>query len=79
MSPTVFRFKGYRFFFFSREEDRIHIHVIHAEGEAKIWIEPEIQVESLYGLNSKQVKEIVEQIKEHENAIRESWSNHFGQ
>lgn len=72
MSPTVFRFKGYRFFFFSREEDRIHIHVIHAEGEAKIWIEPEIEVESVYGLNSKQVKEILEQAMEHEDEIRES-------
>lgn len=79
MSPTVFRYKGYRFFFFSREEDRLHIHVIHAEGEAKIWIEPEIEVESVYGLNSKQVKEILEQVMEHENEIRESWDHHFGQ
>ncbi|MEX0723996.1 MAG: DUF4160 domain-containing protein [Gracilimonas sp.] len=79
MSPTVFRFKGYRFFFFSREEDRIHIHVIHAEGEAKIWIEPNIEIESAYGLNSKQVNEILEQVKEHEDEIRQSWNNHFGQ
>ncbi|SMO36476.1 DUF4160 domain-containing protein [Gracilimonas mengyeensis] len=77
MSPTVFRFKGYRFFFFSREEDRIHIHVIHAEGEAKIWIEPQIEIETSYGLNSKQLKEILEQVNEHENEIRESWNNHF--
>ena len=26
MSPTVFRYKGYRFFFFSREEVRMHVH-----------------------------------------------------
>ena len=35
MSPTVFREKGYRFFFFSREEPRVHVHVICADGEAK--------------------------------------------
>ncbi|MFN7338865.1 MAG: DUF4160 domain-containing protein, partial [bacterium] len=27
MSPTVFREDGYRFFFFSREETRMHVHV----------------------------------------------------
>jgi len=40
MSPTVFREKGYRFFFFSREETRMHIHVISGDGEAKFWLEP---------------------------------------
>lgn len=38
MSPTVFRVKDYRFFFFSREETRAHIHVSSPEGEAKFWI-----------------------------------------
>jgi hypothetical protein len=27
MSPTVFKYKNYRFFFFSLEEKRIHVHV----------------------------------------------------
>jgi len=27
MSPTIFREKGLRFFFFSREEARLHVHV----------------------------------------------------
>jgi hypothetical protein len=40
MSPTVFREGPFRFFFFSREEDRLHIHVQSAEGEAKFWVEP---------------------------------------
>lgn len=79
MTPTVFRFKGYRFFFFSREEKRMHIHVVHADGEAKIWIEPRIEVEKSHGLSSKQVSEILQLVIEHENEIRKSWSNHFGQ
>jgi len=44
MSPTVFRESGYRFFFFSREEKRMHVHVISSEGEAKYWLEPEIEL-----------------------------------
>ncbi|HUE89763.1 MAG TPA: DUF4160 domain-containing protein, partial [Vicinamibacterales bacterium] len=39
VSPTVLRVKGFRFYFFSREEPRAHVHVQHAEGEAKFWIE----------------------------------------
>jgi hypothetical protein len=35
MSPTVFRDGPFRFFFFSREESRLHIHVQTADAEAK--------------------------------------------
>jgi hypothetical protein len=34
MRTTVFREKGFRFLFFSREETRIHVHVQCADGEA---------------------------------------------
>lgn len=38
MSPAIFREGGFRFYFFSREEPRIHVHVHGADGEAKFWI-----------------------------------------
>ncbi|MBW2186575.1 MAG: DUF4160 domain-containing protein [Deltaproteobacteria bacterium] len=38
MSPTVFKESGYRFFFFSREEARMHVHVHCEGGEAKFWL-----------------------------------------
>ena len=34
MSPSIFREKGYRFYFLSNEEERIHIHVTCEDGEA---------------------------------------------
>ncbi|XWN38276.1 MAG: DUF4160 domain-containing protein [Balneola sp.] len=77
MSPTIFRYKGYRFFFFSREEERIHVHVIHAEGEAKIWLEPKIELNKSVGLNSKQISEILDQVEKHEKEIIKSWNDHF--
>ncbi|MCY4362090.1 MAG: DUF4160 domain-containing protein [Gammaproteobacteria bacterium] len=43
MSPTIFRAHGYRFFFF-QEKKRKHVHVLSAEGEAKFWLEPEIEL-----------------------------------
>ena len=35
MAPTVVRDGQFRLFFFSREEERIHVHVAHPDGEAK--------------------------------------------
>ena len=57
MAPTVFREGSFRFFFFSREESRIHIHVARTDGEAKFWLEPSIELALNKGLNIKQVSE----------------------
>lgn len=77
MSPTIFRAEGLRFFFFSREEARIHVHVLGADGEAKIWMEPEIQVARNYGLSRKKLKTALRLVKEREDEIREAWGEHF--
>ena len=44
MSPTIFRERGFRFFFFSREESRMHVHVQHASDEAKFWLDPAVEL-----------------------------------
>jgi hypothetical protein len=77
MSPTVFRYKGYQFFFFSREENRMHIHVYSAEGEAKFWLEPVTALENNYGFKIHQLREIQKIIEEHKNEIEKSWKKHF--
>ena len=56
MSPTVYREDGYRFFFFSREENRMHIHVVSNDGEAKFWLEPEIELAVNFHFSRKQLK-----------------------
>lgn len=78
MSPTVFKEQNYRFFFFSREEKRVHIHVISPEGEAKFWIEPEIEIARSTGFNKQQINVLFNLIKQKENEIRNSWKEHFG-
>jgi len=57
MSPTVFRERGYRFYFFSREEPRMHVHVQHSDGEAKFWLDPIISLSQNFGLSSQELKE----------------------
>lgn len=78
MSPTVFRYKGYRFFFFSREERRIHIHVYCGNGEAKFWLEPNLELAENYGLTPKQLREVQGMIEEHRDEIINSWKTHLG-
>ena len=78
MSPTVFREKGYRFYFLSNEENRIHIHVSSENGEAKFWIEPTISLYIKYDLNSQKIREITRIIEEHKDEIIDAWKKHFG-
>ena len=78
MSPTIFRKAGYRFFFFSREERRPHVHVQCANGEAKFWLEPAIEVAQSSGLRDRELRSIRALIEEHANEIRTAWTKHFG-
>lgn len=77
VSPTVLRVRGFRFYFFSREERRAHVHVQHAEGEAKFWLEPAIEVEGNYGLKPRHLAEALELVEEHADEFRKAWSKHF--
>ncbi|MGD9888846.1 MAG: DUF4160 domain-containing protein [Halothiobacillaceae bacterium] len=77
MSPTVFREAGYRFFFFSREEARMHVHVQAQNGEAKFWLEPNIELALSVGLSQREVKEALRLVQEHQNDIRNAWKRHF--
>ena len=77
MSPTVFRYKNYRFFFFSREEPRMHVHVVSPDGEAKVWIETKIDLDRSVGYNHSQVTEILQQVKDHKDEIENHWREHF--
>lgn len=77
MSPTVFREDGYRFFFFSREETRMHVHVYCGDGEVKFWLEPQIELARNYGLSRQQLKAIENIIEERQNEIRSAWQKYF--
>jgi superfamily I DNA/RNA helicase len=77
VSPTVLRYKNYRFFFFSREEERLHIHVQTHEGEAKFWLKPDIVLAQNYGLSKKQLGEAEKVIRNNKDEIQNSWRKHF--
>lgn len=78
MSPTVLRVRGYRFYFFSREEPRPHVHVQHGSGEAKFWLEPQLELAQNYGLTPIRINTALRIIREHQDEIRAAWEKHFG-
>jgi hypothetical protein len=78
MSPTVFREGGFRFYFFSREESRMHVHVHCADGEAKFWLEPRIEVAQTVGMNERQLRAAQALVEAHFDEIRRAWQQHFG-
>jgi len=60
--PEVFRFRGFRFFFFSNEgspREKIHIHVRKGEKLAKFWLEPSIRLAEAYGMNPRELNDIL--------------------
>ena len=77
MSPTVFREGAYRFFFFSREEPRMHVHAICGDGEAKYWLKPDIELAKNHRLSRARLKEVERIIEEHYDEITSAWVAHF--
>lgn len=77
MSPAIYRERGFKFFFFSNEEQRMHVHIVGQSGEAKFWLEPEITLANSYKLSVKELGKLEKSVKEHEDEIRASWNKHF--
>ena len=78
MSPTVLRDGPFRLFFFSREEERVRVHGAHPDGEAKFWLEPELELATGVGLSPRQLADAENVVRRHREKIRHAWTHHFG-
>lgn len=77
MSPTVFKANGFRFFFFSKEESRMHVHVSSSKGEAKFWLEPIVALAQYFNLSQKDLREAQIIVEARSNEIKQAWKKHF--
>lgn len=60
--PVVFRYKGFRFFFYSNEGDPrepLHIHARKGEAVAKIRLDPRTELVESYGLTPAEQRELM--------------------
>ena len=75
--PTILRVAGYRFFFFSNENDEpLHIHVEKGDDYAKFWLKP-VSLARNIGFNQPEIKEIVKILFENQTLIEEKWNGYF--
>lgn len=78
--PTILKWNGYRFFFFSNEGDPlepIHIHIRKGSALAKFWVEPEVSLADSWGMSAKELNALKTQIEKNSSLIKESWNEYF--
>ena len=49
-----------------------------ANGEAKFWLDPDLELVRNYKLDEHDLSRIKSIIREHEMEIRNAWNRHFG-
>jgi hypothetical protein len=78
--PVVFRYKGFRFFFYSNEgnpREAMHVHVRSAASEAKLWLHPQVRIANSFGFDASTLKELVEVARRNQELIERAWNDHF--
>ena len=76
--PTVLTEQGFRFFFWSNENDEpMHVHVEKGGAEGKIWLEPVVKIAYMHGFIAKQEKIIMGIIKDKFLIFKQKWDEHF--
>ena len=74
--PTIF-IAGYRFRFYSSDvHEPPHVHVIHDDNEAKIWLEP-IQLEYNRGYNRAELNRVLKLTEHNQTRLLEAWHEYF--
>jgi len=55
----------------------MHVHVFSPDGEAKFWLEPQIELAVNKGLKAVELTELRRIVEERQNEIRAHWHRHF--
>ena len=75
--PTAFRFRGYRFFFFSNEgHEPPHTHIESGGNYAKFWLEP-VELSGSVGYNSAELTRLRHLVERHRGLLLEKWHEYF--
>jgi hypothetical protein len=78
--PIVFRYKSFRFFFYSNEgnpREPLHVHVRSAEGEAKFWVKPTVQLANSDGYDARTLRDLASVVESNALLIERTWNEYF--
>ena len=77
--PTVLRWNGYRFYFFSNEgTEPPHIHIDKGGSTVKFWLEP-VTVARNIGFSQRVLGILEAKVIEERANFLEAWNEYFGQ
>ena len=79
--PIIFRYRGFKFFFYSNEgnpREPIHVHVERDEIEAKFWVIPEVRVAYNDGYDARTLRMLLEVVEANKDRIVRAWNEYFG-
>ena len=76
--PTLLRWNGYRFFFYSADVgEPAHVHVRSGDKEAKFWLH-DLTVVANAGYPPHEVGDIIRRLKVNRDLLLKAWNEHFG-
>ena len=76
--PTVLRWKGYSFLFYSVDgEEPPHVHIRKGRQEAKIWL-ADCRVEISRRIPSHELGRLQDKVREHREEFLRAWNDYFG-
>lgn len=78
--PVVFRYRLFRFFFYSNEgnpRESMHVHVRNGNGEAKFWLVPTVYLADSDGFDARTLRELRAVAADNKELIERVWHEHF--
>ena len=76
--PTVWRERGFRFFFWSDERNEpSHVHVEPGDGYAKVWLNP-IRLAQSTRFDPSEMQDLLRIVSEHREKMEQAWHDHVG-
>ena len=75
--PTVLRWQGYRFFFYSADGwEPPHVHVTKDGKEAKIWLN-DLNLAINMGYSARELSIIIKKTRDEQAVFLEAWHDYF--
>lgn len=78
--PELLRYRGFKFFFYSREGVPLeppHVHAAKAGCEAKLWLNPAVRVAGSKRMDPRTLRMLVEVTQAHRDEFEERWNVFF--
>jgi Domain of unknown function (DUF4160) len=76
--PTLLRFKGFRFYFYSHEPNEPpHVHIDKDDATIKIWLTT-LEVAKSRGFRAHEIGGILVLVAEQQMMFLEKWHEYFG-